>query len=85
MCQHLSTSSNIELRRACRAGVIVQVCFDDAAAVAPAAAVAAGLEGKKVEAEAYIDKQAERLRWSITGNTLLQREKEVRAHINGLL
>jgi hypothetical protein len=30
-----------------------------------------------VEAEAYIDKQAERLRWKITGNTLLQREKEV--------
>jgi hypothetical protein len=38
----------------------------------------AGLEGKKVEAEAYIDKQAERLRWKITGNTLNQREKEVR-------
>lgn len=37
-----------------------------------------GLEGKKVEAEAYIDKQAERLKWHITGNTLLQRDKEVR-------
>jgi hypothetical protein len=36
-----------------------------------------GLEGKKVEAEAYIDKQAERLRCNITGHTLLQRDKEV--------
>lgn len=42
--------------------------------------VAAGLEGKKVEAEAYIDKQAERLKWNITGNTLLQRDKEVSTH-----
>lgn len=36
-----------------------------------------GLEGKKVEAEAYIDKQVERLRCNITGHTLLQRDKEV--------
>jgi hypothetical protein len=31
-----------------------------------------------VEAEAYIDKQSERLRWNITGHTLQQREKQVR-------
>lgn len=43
---------------------------------------AAGLEGKKLEAEAYQAKQQERLRWNITGNTLLQRGKEVRTYGN---
>lgn len=46
---------------------------------------AAGLEGKKLEAEAYQAKQQERLRWNITGNTLLQRGKEVRNKGNSWL
>jgi hypothetical protein len=37
-----------------------------------------GLEGKKVEAEAYISKQAERLRCSILGNSINKHRDEVR-------
>ncbi|KAF8072407.1 SMC4 [Scenedesmus sp. PABB004] len=37
-----------------------------------------GLEGRKVEAEAYIDKQAERLRANMTGNAILKHNAEAR-------
>ena len=35
------------------------------------------LEGKKLEAEAYITKQAERLKCQITGNKILMHKAEV--------